>query len=209
VLRGAMQRALTRISQALFTAPMFDATVAAYEAAGSGSTTTATTTAGSGNATTVAATATATTVATTTATATAAATRAFCLRFAVLQGDADAALFCRRAFDDGLRADAIRTLGAWKNQTAFDALLAMSKAATDEREAMLAHVSLTTVMSRAGVREDVLEHVLKTAVRSEEKEAALKAAADFPDKKIADWLSANGYTKQAETMRARLQKKKS
>jgi type 1 glutamine amidotransferase len=196
VLRAAMQRALTRISQALFTAPMFDATVAAYEAAGSESTATATATAGSGNA------------AATTATTAAAATRAFCLRFAVLQGDADAARFCRRAFDDGLRADAIRTLGAWKNQTAFDALLAMAKAAADERETMLAQVSLTTVMSRAGVREDVLAYVLKTAVRPEEKEAALKAAADFPDKKIADWLSANGYAKQAETMRAGLQKKK-
>ncbi|WP_145928467.1 ThuA domain-containing protein [Termitidicoccus mucosus] len=170
-LRGAMQRALTRISQALFTAPMFNATTAAYEKSD-------------------------------------AAIRAFCLRFAVLQGDADAVRFCQRAFDDGLRSDAIRTLGGWKNQTAFDALLAMAKASADGRDKMLAQVSLANVMSRAGVRADVLEYVLKNAVRPEEKDVALKAAADFPDKKIADWLAANGYDKQAETVRENLKKKK-
>lgn len=170
-LRAPMQRALTRISQAIFTAPMFEATVAAYaksDAAG----------------------------------------RAFCLRFAVLQGDAGAASFCRRAFDDGLRGEAVRTLGGWKNKTAFDALLDIAKAAANERETILAQAAIASVMGRAGPQTDVLAHVLKNAVRSEEKDAALRATETFPDKKIADWLAANGYSGQAETVRAKLKKKK-
>ncbi|MDR0902761.1 MAG: ThuA domain-containing protein [Opitutaceae bacterium] len=170
-LRDAAQRALTRISQALFTAPMFAATTAAYAKSD-------------------------------------AAARAFCLRFAVLQGDADAAQFCKRAHADGLKNDALRTLGGWKNQTALDALLAIAKTAADERETVLAQVSLAGVMGRAGARADALEYVLKNAVRAEEKDAALKAAVKFPDKKIADWLAANGHPKQAEAVRAGLKKKK-
>jgi type 1 glutamine amidotransferase len=170
-LRAALQRALTRLSQALFTTPMFNATTAAYEKSD-------------------------------------AATRAFCLRFAVLQADADAARFCQRAIADGLKNDALRTLGGWKNQTAFDTLLAVAKTATDERDRLLAQVALANVMNRAGVRADVLEHLLQNAVRPEEKTAALKAAADFPDPKIADWLAAQGYASQAETVRANLKKKK-
>jgi hypothetical protein len=169
--RAALQRALTRISQSLFTPPMFDATVAAYAQADP-------------------------------------ATRAYCLRFAILQGDTAAARLCQRAYADGLKTDALRTLGAWKNQTALDPLLALAKTAADERETLLAQTSLTAVMTRSGARPDALEYILKTAVRPEEKEAALKAAAAHPDKKTADWLAANGYPDQAQTVRENLAKKK-
>ena len=128
------------------------------------------------------------------------------LRFAQYDGGADAVEMCKSAYKEGFRDEAVKALGGWKNQSAVAPLLAVAKAASDERAKTLAQMYMVAVGERAGLPADAVIYLLKNSVRADERGKAVDIAVKRPSPKVIEALKSLKMDSEAEKARENLSK---
>ncbi len=134
--------------------------------------------------------------------------RANLVRFASFDSSAKAVEFCKTAYTDGCKAEAVKALGDWRNTLALDPLVRIAKSERGEKEKIFAQQALVKVGAFSGFDAESFGYIIKNAVRSEEKSAAIDGAVKNPSPEAADMLEKNGYTAEAAKVRDALKKVK-
>lgn len=101
-----------------------------------------------------------------------AATKKMLLRLVRFASDDRAVELCRKAYLGGLKTEAVKALGEFESALAFEPLVQIAKASSDEREKTIAQIAILDVADRCGFDDPTAEYIIRNAVRNEDRDRA-------------------------------------
>ena len=123
-------------------------------------------------------------------------------RFAAFDSSEAAVDFMKRAFTDGFRAEAVKTFGQWRNQSAFAPLVAIAKVAKSDDAKSEARAAILSLASRCGFDDAAIAYMLSQPLSDAEKASLAESAVKFPSPDIAELLEKAGMSAEAAKIRA-------
>lgn len=135
-----------------------------------------------------------------------AATKKMLLRLVRFASDDRAVALCRKAYADGLKTEAVKALGEFESALAFEPLVQIAKASSDEREKTIAQIAILDVAGRCGFDDPTAEYIIRNAVRKEDRERAADIMARKPTPRGIELLREIGRAEDADKAQKALSK---
>ena len=135
-----------------------------------------------------------------------AATKRMLLRLARFASDDRAVEICRKAYLGGLKTEAVKALGEFDSALAFEPLVQIAKASSDEREKTLAQIAVLDVADRCGFDDPTAEYMIRGAVRGEDRDRAADIMVRRPTPRGIELLREIGRTADADKAQKALSK---
>lgn len=134
------------------------------------------------------------------------ATKKMLLRLVRYASDSRAVELCKKAYSEGFKTEAIKALGEFENALAFEPLVQIAKASSDDREKTLAQIAIVDVASRCSFDDDSANYIMNSAIRQEEKDRAADIMVRKPTPRGVEILREIGKTAEADKAQKTLSK---